>query len=384
MSMRKQIVAILAFGLCVAYVQGNVNLELRPVQQTAWLGDVVEVGLYAVSDDETDQMVRGMQVILQWDPVFLRLDEAQPLVNNGPYTWLLSGFFDDSGADGLNDTWEDGNGYYQAAGNFESPAWATPEGLLVTTFRFNALNPTLATEITILPTLGEYTVTEVFGEQVGEDVVGTLGTTTITVESWGAFTVEIQGEMCGVEPGETVTVLVTVSGLVRPINGVQMLVEFDDTVLDFSGAMAGDGAGSPWDSATVAFEEVEGGVLTYALVLLGGESDQNAVVARLDFVFQPDVVPSVGIVQLLTQMPPLLTKFTASGTAITVIPELGEPVTIASPGDLDFDEDVDLADLAMLLSNYGTTSGAVYEDGDMDCDGDVDLSDLAALLAVYG
>ena len=54
------------------------------------------------------------------------------------------------------------------------------------------------------------------------------------------------------------------------------------------------------------------------------------------------------------------------------------------PGDLDYDCDVDLSDLAMLLSNYGTTSGASYEDGDLDADGDVDLSDLAALLAMYG
>ena len=53
-------------------------------------------------------------------------------------------------------------------------------------------------------------------------------------------------------------------------------------------------------------------------------------------------------------------------------------------GDLDGDNDIDLADLAQLLSNYGTPSGAVYEDGDLDGDGDVDLADLAALLAVYG
>jgi hypothetical protein len=53
-------------------------------------------------------------------------------------------------------------------------------------------------------------------------------------------------------------------------------------------------------------------------------------------------------------------------------------------GDLDGDNDIDLADLAQLLSNYGTTSGAVYEDGDLDGDGDVDLADLAGLLAVYG
>ncbi len=52
--------------------------------------------------------------------------------------------------------------------------------------------------------------------------------------------------------------------------------------------------------------------------------------------------------------------------------------------DLDADRDIDLADLAQLLANYGLTSGAVREDGDLDGDGDVDLSDLAELLAVYG
>lgn len=56
-------------------------------------------------------------------------------------------------------------------------------------------------------------------------------------------------------------------------------------------------------------------------------------------------------------------------------------------GDLDCDNDVDLSDLAQLLSNYGTTSGATYADGDVHpppCgDGDVDLADLAELLAQY-
>jgi len=54
------------------------------------------------------------------------------------------------------------------------------------------------------------------------------------------------------------------------------------------------------------------------------------------------------------------------------------------PGDLNADGLIGLADLAQLLSNYGTTGGVSYWDGDLDGDGDVDLSDLAALLAIYG
>jgi hypothetical protein len=59
-------------------------------------------------------------------------------------------------------------------------------------------------------------------------------------------------------------------------------------------------------------------------------------------------------------------------------------VSVGLNGDLDLDGDVDLADLSVLLSNYGTLSGADYADGDLDGDGDVDLADLSVLLAAYG
>ena len=59
-------------------------------------------------------------------------------------------------------------------------------------------------------------------------------------------------------------------------------------------------------------------------------------------------------------------------------------VYYACLGDLDGSHRVGLSDLAILLGNYGATSGAVYTDGDMDGDGDVDLADLAALLGYYG
>ncbi|RMF82132.1 MAG: hypothetical protein D6744_06350 [Planctomycetota bacterium] len=53
------------------------------------------------------------------------------------------------------------------------------------------------------------------------------------------------------------------------------------------------------------------------------------------------------------------------------------------PGDLNGDDVVDLTDLAILLSNFDTPSGATLEDGDIDGDGDVDLTDLALLIALF-
>ena len=53
------------------------------------------------------------------------------------------------------------------------------------------------------------------------------------------------------------------------------------------------------------------------------------------------------------------------------------------------DCDVDLTDLAVLLGNFGTTSGATKDDGDIEpspggVDGDVDLTDLAVMLGDFG
>ncbi|MFN0137000.1 MAG: autotransporter-associated beta strand repeat-containing protein [Phycisphaerae bacterium] len=53
-------------------------------------------------------------------------------------------------------------------------------------------------------------------------------------------------------------------------------------------------------------------------------------------------------------------------------------------GDVNGDDEVNLSDLAILLANFGTASGAALEDGDMDGDGDVDLSDLSQLLGAFG
>lgn len=53
-------------------------------------------------------------------------------------------------------------------------------------------------------------------------------------------------------------------------------------------------------------------------------------------------------------------------------------------GDVDGDRDIDLTDLAILLTHFGMPSGATRADGDLDGDGDVDLTDLAILLSRFG
>lgn len=54
------------------------------------------------------------------------------------------------------------------------------------------------------------------------------------------------------------------------------------------------------------------------------------------------------------------------------------------PGDLDHDGAVGLGDLAILLSHFGTRSGASAAHGDLDADGDIDLADLGGLLSRFG
>jgi hypothetical protein len=157
----------------------NVDLEWYPETQVVPIGAAVEIGLYAVSDDETTQSISAIDAILQWDAPLLALTGNY---DNGPYDWLgTTGFPDDSGFDGLNDTWLDGDAYYQAHAQLGDPALAPPDGLLVTTFQFDALAEGVA-GITIPPEAGQYTSTAVWdGESPGTQVTGFLGSATVTV-----------------------------------------------------------------------------------------------------------------------------------------------------------------------------------------------------------
>ena len=173
----------------------NVNLEWRVCPQTIGSGETVEVGLYAVSDNDTDQPFLGIQAILAWDPAVLQFLGK---TDNGPYNWMASCFPDDSGLEGLNadcpsgglcdpycTPYNDGDAFYAVLGQLAPPPpYATPEGLLVTTMVFTAVTVTPETELRVLESVGDHASTTVIyaDEQQGTQVVtGELGSLTISI-----------------------------------------------------------------------------------------------------------------------------------------------------------------------------------------------------------
>ena len=63
----------------------------------------------------------------------------------------------------------------------------------------------------------------------------------------------------------------------------------------------------------------------------------------------------------------------------------GSPVNqvVALPGDANFDGKVDIADLTILLANFGR-SGATWSQGNFADDPTVDIEDLTILLTSFG
>lgn len=179
----------------------DVNLEYRTPAQNVRVGETVEVGLYAVSDDGGDQAFAALDAILSWDPDALRLVGRS---DNGPYGWLLSSFPNDSGLDGLNadcgedvfcdpsytgTPFNDGDALYQAIAPFglDPPPYATPDGLLVTTILFTAVAATPATELRFLEAAGAGSFTRVLdAEPLGGDATGELSSLTLAIAACGS------------------------------------------------------------------------------------------------------------------------------------------------------------------------------------------------------
>lgn len=175
-----KVFALLSLSLqVVSRSHAAVDLEWRPPRQIAGVGETVEIGLYAVSGTGADEPVFAIQAVLSWDPLVLELlgyEDPCELVPCPPntYAWVDSGFPEDA-ADGLNDTWDDGDAMYQSFAQFapDARATATEKGLWVTTFRFQTLSPGTG-EVHLEEQPGESARTQVVAAP-GLDVTGVLG-----------------------------------------------------------------------------------------------------------------------------------------------------------------------------------------------------------------
>ena len=182
MSFRIRFAAVVLLMIAPAVRGDLVNLEFRPGSQTVSVGNIFSVGLYAVSN--SNQSVGSIDAILVWDASLIKLTGH---TDNGPYPWLSSSFPNDCGLDGLNAPCSglpanDGDALYRAFRNFSTPALATPAGLLVTSFQFQALAPTPSTTLSIPPMRGQFTRSYVVdGDVAGLEITGTLGSATITI-----------------------------------------------------------------------------------------------------------------------------------------------------------------------------------------------------------
>lgn len=176
-----------AAALCTlvsaAAAPGEVDLSWAPQPRTIAAGVTFEINLIATADmpGGQDQAVSAMDVIVSWNPAAL---ELIGIVDVDPPIWWVSGFLPDPELDGLNNTFADGNALYTALAN-PGPAnapHATPDGLTVVTFRFVSLAETDPTQIVIEPSLGDFSVTRVFGTDFpNQNVTGDLSNALVTI-----------------------------------------------------------------------------------------------------------------------------------------------------------------------------------------------------------
>ena len=205
-------------GVCISGVggmgNGDVNLVWAPAFTQVVVDDQFEVGLYAVSTTGGNVEFFAIDVILEWNSDKLDLVGIN---NNGPYAWLTSSFPCDAAKDSLNTMQasgfdyecckpypsccngggggpcaqpqypglsdNDGDAYWVAlADTFTGdPPFATPAGLLLTSFVFEGIEAVAGTDVDVADCVGDSpTTTSVDGGTAGL-LQGDLGSTLVEV-----------------------------------------------------------------------------------------------------------------------------------------------------------------------------------------------------------
>lgn len=158
-----------------------VDLEFRVISANNHEGQIIEIDLFAISNSDISLSIAAIEIVLNWDQSrLLLLDHKDPCEQSpcpkGTFDWSNSDFPDDSNAEGLNDTFDDGQALYRAFSSFDAELQApvSSEGLWVTTLRFRSVGEGLAT----IDLLGDDTFeaqTGVIGGSPVTDITGFLG-----------------------------------------------------------------------------------------------------------------------------------------------------------------------------------------------------------------
>ncbi|MCZ6652838.1 MAG: hypothetical protein O7D91_07410, partial [Planctomycetota bacterium] len=266
----------------------DINLEFRPPSQSVLIGDTVNIGLYAVSDDETDQLLAAAQVIISWDPSFLQLlgidgTGAVPLLSSG---------FPSNDPFNLNEVVppQDGDGLHVALAPLGNPVPTTPEGVLLTTFQFLALADTPQTPVDIMDSggdpLGETIVFD--GTVPNLDVSGTLigGVVEIIFEPPPDPTLLLTADPSSAQIGDPVVVTLSMLNLgSNQAVEFQAFLSFDSTQMMF---ISGSYTPEPFGLPILVPIEADGENIDLAagIDVLGGQSPTSADAELVQLTFE--------------------------------------------------------------------------------------------------
>lgn len=158
-------------------------------------------------------------------------------------------------------------------------------------------------------------------------VVGTCQHTPIASCNQLSLNVLGSTQICA---GDAMDVALNVAGLQAPINGVQVLFQYEPARLALTSISVGDGLTSPWNSAMPSYFSDTGGSVVYSLVLIGAGTSADARVATLHFTaLNPGSNSSPTTVAFRPDQGEYQTKLTTSANVV-ILPskENASPVTV--------------------------------------------------------
>ena len=218
----------------------TVNVELQPISHIVEIGDVFDVGLFAVSTVGPPVRIRTADVILTWDPQVLRLVDEIPL---RPSPWQGAGFLlgDTSG---INESIppQDGTGRWVAEASDRFPVVATVRGARMATFRFRVVGPGRRSLITVASSGGRpLTFTSLTGvARERRELVACLGQATVNVGNATSLTPAMPPVLLSVDPKPgTIDPRSPVDPEANP-RANKITLTFDQIVFDANGARVSD------------------------------------------------------------------------------------------------------------------------------------------------